>query len=87
MRYFSISANLMSLGGLAIAIGIMVDGTIVIVENVVRVIHEDTTGESRIHLVRRACSEVARPITFAISNIIVVFLLLFTLEGVEGGDD
>lgn len=84
MGYFGISANLMSLGGLAIAIGMMVDATIVIVENVDRVMHEDQTGERRIHLVRRAAAEVGRPIAFAIAIIILVFLPLFTLQGVEG---
>lgn len=84
MGYFGISANLMSLGGLAIAIGMMVDATIVVVENVDRVMHEDTSGERRIHLVRRACNEVGRPIVFAITIIILVFLPLFTLQGVEG---
>lgn len=84
MYYFGISANLMSLGGLAIAIGMMVDGTIVIVENVDRILHSGDTKESRISTVRRACVEVGRPIAFAITIIIVVFLPLFTLQGVEG---
>ena len=84
MDYFGISANLMSLGGLAIAIGMMVDGTIVMVENVDRVLRESSPNEPRIHAVGRACREVARPIVFAIGIIIIVFLPLFTLEGVEG---
>jgi cobalt-zinc-cadmium resistance protein CzcA len=84
MYYFGISANLMSLGGLAIAIGMMVDATIVVAENVDRILNEAERGESRIHAVRRACVEVGRPISFAIFIIIVVFLPLFTLQGVEG---
>ncbi len=84
MGYFGISANLMSLGGLAIAIGMMVDGTIVLVENVDRVLRERHLTESRTQLVARACAEVAKPITFAISIIIIVFLPLLTLQGVEG---
>ena len=84
MRFFGISVNLMSFGGLAIAIGMMVDGTIVMVENVDRMLRESGPDEPRIHLVARACREVARPILFAISIIIVVFLPLFTLHGVEG---
>jgi cobalt-zinc-cadmium resistance protein CzcA len=84
MKYFGISANLMSFGGLAIAIGMMVDGTIVIVENVDRMLHEADPNESRLHVVMRACAEVGRPITFAIMTIIVVFIPLFTLQGVEG---
>jgi cobalt-zinc-cadmium resistance protein CzcA len=84
MGYFDISANLMSLGGLAIAIGLMVDGTIVMVENVDRMLREADPGEPRARVVGRACREVAKPIVFAITIIIVVFLPLFSLEGVEG---
>ncbi|HAK60889.1 MAG TPA: CusA/CzcA family heavy metal efflux RND transporter [Nitrospiraceae bacterium] len=84
MRYFGISANLMSLGGLAIAIGMMVDGTIVMVENVDRLLRQADPREARIHVIARACAEVGRPIIFAIAIIIVVFLPLFTLQGVEG---
>jgi heavy metal efflux system protein len=84
MNYFGISANLMSLGGLAIAIGMIVDGTIVIVENVDRLLREANVEESRLHVVTRACIEVGRPIMFAVSIIIIVFLPLFTLQGVEG---
>ncbi len=84
MSRFGMSANLMSLGGLAIAIGMMVDGTIVMVENVDRVQRGAPADEPRHRTVSRACREVGRPIAFAISIIIVVFLPLFTLEGVEG---
>lgn len=84
MGQFGISANLMSLGGLAIAIGMMVDGTIVLTENVDRLLRENNSGVSRKDVVVRACAEVARPIAFAISIIIIVFLPLFTLDGVEG---
>lgn len=84
MGQLGISANLMSLGGLAIAIGMMVDGTIVLTENVDRLLREHGNELSRKEVVMRACAEVARPITFAISIIIIVFLPLFTLEGVEG---
>lgn len=84
MKVFGISANLMSLGGLAIAIGMMVDGAVVVVENVDRMLREAQPDESRLHTVMRACHAVARPILFAISIIIVVFLPLFTLQGVEG---
>jgi cobalt-zinc-cadmium resistance protein CzcA len=84
MRLFGLSANLMSFGGLAIAIGMMVDGTIVMVENVDRMLRDAKPGESRIEIIARASSEVARPILFAISIIVIVFLPLFTLHGVEG---
>ncbi|PKL95268.1 MAG: CusA/CzcA family heavy metal efflux RND transporter, partial [Gammaproteobacteria bacterium HGW-Gammaproteobacteria-8] len=84
MKFFDISANLMSLGGIAIAIGMMVDGAVVVVENIDRMLRESSPDESRLHLVARACQAVARPILFAISIIIIVFLPLFTLQGVEG---
>ena len=84
MGQFGISANLMSLGGLAIAIGMMVDGTIVLTENVDRLLRERGTDASRKEVVLQACAEVARPIAFAISIIVIVFLPLFTLQGVEG---
>lgn len=84
MSYFGMSANLMSLGGIAIAIGMMVDGAIVIVENLDRLMKEKHAGLSKLQIVARASAEVARPIGFAIAIIIVVFLPLFTLQGVEG---
>lgn len=84
MNIFGISANLMSLGGLAIAIGMMVDATIVMVENVDRLLREADPQESRLSIIARACAEVGRPIIFAIAIIIIVFLPLFTLQGVEG---
>ncbi len=84
MYWFELSANLMSLGGLAIAIGMMVDATIVMVENIDRMLRESDPTESRLHVVARACREVGRPIVFAIAIIIIVFLPLFTLQGVEG---
>ncbi len=84
MARFGISANLMSLGGLAIAIGMLVDGTIVMVENVDRRLRLSPPGQSRLRVISRACGEVGRPIIFAISIIILVFVPLFTLQGVEG---
>ncbi|MGK2944544.1 MAG: efflux RND transporter permease subunit [Desulfuromonadales bacterium] len=84
MKLFGISANLMSLGGLAIAIGMMVDATIVMVENIDRLLREADSQDSRLAVIARACAEVGRPIIFAIVIIIIVFLPLFTLQGVEG---
>ncbi len=84
MKFLGISANLMSFGGLAIAIGMMVDGSVVIVENVDRMLRSSDPSESRIHIVLRATVEVLRPIIFAVLIIIVVFVPLFTLEGVAG---
>ncbi len=84
MYVFDQSANLMSLGGLAIAIGMMVDGTIVMVENIDRQLREAAPDQPRLKVIARACHEVGRPILYAITIIIVVFLPLFTLRGVEG---
>ncbi|NNE35061.1 MAG: efflux RND transporter permease subunit, partial [Rhodothermales bacterium] len=85
MGQFGISANLMSLGGLAIAIGMMVDGAIVMVENVDRMLGEPGARDrSRAAIVVDACTRVARPVLFSIAIIVVVFLPLFALEGVEG---
>ena len=85
MRWFGLSANLQSLGGLAIGIGMMVDGSIVVVENVLRHLGEPNPHhESLLHRVLQAAREVGQPVFFAVLIIIVVFLPLFTLEGVEG---
>ncbi|HEY3380091.1 MAG TPA: CusA/CzcA family heavy metal efflux RND transporter, partial [Armatimonadota bacterium] len=85
MRQQGLSANLMSLGGLAIAIGMMVDGAIVMVENIFRHLSaRESTHLSLTEIVIRSAKEVARPIAFAIGIIIIVFLPLFTLEGIEG---
>lgn len=84
MKFFGISANLMSFGGLAIAIGMMVDGAVVIVENTDRLLRASDPNEPKIHIIAKACKEVVRPITFAVVIIIIVFLPLFTLQGVEG---
>jgi heavy metal efflux system protein len=84
MKYLGISANLMSLGGLAIALGILVDGSVVMVENADRHISEGDGSESITKTVARAASEVVRPITFSLMIIVIVFVPLFTLQGVEG---
>ena len=84
MNRFGLSANLMSLGGIAIAIGMMVDGTIVMVENADRLLRTAPADEPRRTTIARACLEVARPICFAIIIVVLVFLPLFTLQGVEG---
>jgi len=84
MRLFDLSANLMSLGGLAIAIGMMVDGAIVMAENVDRRLRDPGGEKKRLQVVSRACGEVGRPLSFAILIVILVFLPLFALQGVEG---
>lgn len=82
-----LSANLMSLAGLAIGIGMMVDGAVVMTENAFRIMSEwGEKGEpvDRTAAVLAAAREVANPIAFAILIIIVVFLPLFSLQGLEG---
>jgi cobalt-zinc-cadmium resistance protein CzcA len=85
MNRYGISANLMSLGGLAIAIGLMVDATVVVVENVFHRLGQarDSTT-SRVRLILDATQEVATPTVFGIAIIILVFLPLMTLQGIEG---
>ena len=84
MKQTGLSANLMSLGGLAIAIGMMVDGAVVMVENIWRHLATNAGKRSLKDVILFAAEEVARPIAFAIMIIIIVFLPLFTLEGIEG---
>jgi len=83
MRQMGLTANLMSLGGLAIAIGMIVDGAVVIVENIFRHLSE-RKGEHYINIVAEASREVVRPVFFGVLIIAIVFLPLFTLTGVEG---
>jgi cobalt-zinc-cadmium resistance protein CzcA len=84
MNLFGVTANLMSLGGLAIAIGILVDAAVVVVENVHTQLAHAPKGVSRLHLVYRAVAEVATPVLSGILIIVVVFLPLFSLTGLEG---
>jgi cobalt-zinc-cadmium resistance protein CzcA len=85
MNRSGISANLMSLGGLAIAIGLMVDATVVVVENVYhRLGHAGKSIGERVRTVLDATTEVATPTIFGIAIIILVFLPLMTLQGIEG---
>ncbi|MGB2985976.1 MAG: CusA/CzcA family heavy metal efflux RND transporter [Phycisphaerae bacterium] len=80
-----ISANLMSLGGIAIAIGMLGDGAIVMVENIHRHLADgENEGKTRSTVILGAAREVSRPIVFSIGIIIAVFLPIFALEGVEG---
>ncbi len=84
MRVTGVSANLMSLGGLAIAIGILVDAAVVVVENIHSQLNNAPKGVNRLHLVYRATKEVATPVISGVLIIIVVFLPLFSLTGLEG---
>ncbi len=97
MAYWGISANLMSLGGLAIAIGMMVDGTVVVMENIFSHLTKPKAVPAEAYLgvvqsrqrrmnllIQAATHEVTSPVFFAVMIIAVVFSPLFTLEGVEG---
>ena len=104
MSYYGMSANLMSLGGLAVAIGMLVDGSVVMVENIFKHVsgetganqsaeaHVDSDVDSEADAqtqsmairIMLAAKEVCSPIFFATAIIIVVFMPLFALEGVEG---
>ena len=85
MDQVHLTANLMSLGGLVIAIGMMVDGSVVVVENVYRHLSEHTgTRVNRTQLVLQAALEVGRPVVFGILIIILVFLPILSLHGMEG---
>ncbi|MEZ5758197.1 MAG: CusA/CzcA family heavy metal efflux RND transporter [Emcibacteraceae bacterium] len=85
MKEFSMSANLMSLGGLAIAIGILVDAAVVVVENIVTYLFDEKNQKlPKLHLIYRAVSEVSLPVTSGMLIIIIVFLPLLSLQGLEG---
>jgi heavy metal efflux system protein len=83
MNHYGLSANLMSLGGLAIAIGLMVDGSVVIVENAFHHLGH-RKNESKVRVVLEAAAEVGTPVLFGVGIIIIVFLPLMTLQGMEG---
>src|SRR5262245_28842910 len=83
MWYTGLSANLTSLGGLAISIGMMVDATVVMVENSYRHL-EDHREHAMREAILVAAQEIGRPMFFAILIIIAVFLPVFTLQGIEG---
>ncbi|MBD3755523.1 MAG: efflux RND transporter permease subunit [Gammaproteobacteria bacterium] len=88
MNWFGLSANLMSLGGLAIAIGMLVDAAVVVVENIVthqaKEAHLHHGRLPKLHIIYRALQEVAVPVISGIGIIMIVFLPLLTLQGLEG---
>ena len=86
MHYFGLTANLMSLGGLAIAIGMLVDAAVVVVENIEKYFSnpETSTAISTQNVIVMAVNEVIKPVTAGVLIIAVVFLPLLTLEGLEG---
>jgi cobalt-zinc-cadmium resistance protein CzcA len=86
MWLFGLTANLMSLGGLAIAVGMLVDAAVVVVENTVEQLsrHKSESRVPQVHLVFRAAAEVAVPVAAGIVIICLVFLPLLSLQGLEG---
>ncbi len=85
MHGMGLSANLMSLGGLAIAIGLLVDGAVVVVENIVERLNQPGEDRApRLNIVYRATAEVVVPVTAGLVIIALVFLPLLSLQGLEG---
>lgn len=84
MRWTGLSGNLMSLG--AIDFGIIVDGAVVVIESIVAYVffHKDDSGRSHLEKVRAACHQVARPVLFAVGIIMIVYLPILALRGIEG---
>jgi len=84
MRQFDMSANLMSLGGLAIAIGMLVDAAVVVVENIINHLANRREHIPHLHVIYRAVKEVITPVAAGVAIIVIVFLPLLTLQGLEG---
>ncbi len=86
MKHFGLTANLMSLGGLAIGLGLFADATVVVIENIFRHLSHssDTEKLSKLEIIKLSVEEIVRPVTFAILIIMVVFLPIFSFESVEG---
>ena len=84
MGWAGMSSNLMSLGGLAFSVGMVVDGSIVVVENIRRHLAHRTEKEHKRRIVVEALVEVARPVAFSILVIAIILVPLFTLQGIEG---
>ena len=84
MRIIGLPSNIMSMGGIAIAIGVMVDAGIVMTENITRHLREPHPGESKLQVATRAAKEVGPPIFFAMLIVIVAFIPVFSLTGQAG---
>ena len=86
MLYAGLSGNLMSLG--AIDFGLIVDGSVVMIENVVRRVaehrHAHHEDQAPLEVIRAACHEVARPVVFGVGIILLVYLPILSLRGIEG---
>lgn len=84
MGWAGLSSNLMSLGGLAFSVGMVVDASIVVVENIRRHLAHRTEKEHKRRIVAEALVEVARPVAFSVGIIAIILVPLFTLQGIEG---
>ena len=84
MRIIGLPSNIMSMGGIAIAIGVMVDAGIIMTENITRHLREPHAGESKLQVATRAAKEVGPPIFFAMLIVIVAFIPVFSLTGQAG---
>ncbi|MBY0278769.1 CusA/CzcA family heavy metal efflux RND transporter [Candidatus Binatia bacterium] len=84
MRYIGLGSNIMSLGGIAIAIGAMIDAAIIMIENAHKHLEHDTGERPRRDVLIEAAQEVGRPLFFSLLIITVSFLPIFTLEAQEG---
>ena len=86
MKLFGMGSNIMSLGGIAIAIGAMVDATIVMVENAHKHLQDkpDISDDERKKVIIKAAKQVGRPVFFALILVVVSFLPIFALTGQEG---
>lgn len=84
MKWIGLGSNIMSLGGIAIAIGAMIDAAIIMIENAHKHLEHDTSGRPRTEILIEAAQEVGRPLFFSLLIITVSFLPIFTLEGQEG---
>jgi Cu(I)/Ag(I) efflux system membrane protein CusA/SilA len=86
MKAFDLGSNIMSLGGIAIAIGAMVDATIVMVENAHKYLQgkNDISNKKRVEIIVKSAKQVGRPIFFALILVVVSFLPIFALSGQEG---
>ncbi|WP_029520872.1 CusA/CzcA family heavy metal efflux RND transporter [Persephonella sp. IF05-L8] len=86
MKHFGITANLMSLGGLAIGLGLFADATVVVIENIFRHLSHCSSKDklSKLEIIKLSVQEITKPVVFAILIIMVVFLPIFSFESVEG---
>ena len=88
MKHYGLTANLMSLGGLAIGLGLFADATVVVIENIFRHLshNKDEVKDklTKLEIIKLSVQEITKPVVFAILIIMVVFLPIFSFESVEG---